>query len=69
MRINTDRSVYTLIWNVKFSKKANITVIITYLLTNIFTQQWIVEFGASHHIVANKNPLLSNNALVKSLKD
>lgn len=43
--------------------------ITTYLLTNVFTQDWIVDLGSSHYITTNKNLLYKSYELTKSLKD
>jgi len=55
--------------DVKESKQVNMAGITTCLMTNFFTQDWIIDSGATHHIIANKQLLTKRHELTKSQKN
>lgn len=54
------------------TKQANMTgmsSVTTCLMSTAFTQEWIVDSGASHHVTANKDLLVRNSGVTKPTKD
>ena len=52
--------------DVQETKQVNMAGIITCLMTNPVIQDWIVDSGATHHIIANKQLLTRRHELTKS---
>ena len=53
----------------EYPKRVNMAGITTCLMSIFFSQEWIVDSGATHHVTTHKQSLFKSHELSKSQKN